>query len=151
MLRHTYIQRLLESKAGKKILLFIGITANLALLGYFKYANFFVENLNEFNLEEIGPDIENHTYFPQKCNVTIANVQNKKHVKIKVWERGAGLTKACGTAACATAVSGSILNLTERNLNVEFSKGLLNIDWKKDNNINMTGEVSEIKKIIINI
>ena len=112
---------------------------------------FFVENLNEFNLEEIGPDIENHTYFPQKCNVTIANVQNKKHVKIKVWERGAGLTKACGTAACATAVSGSILNLTERNLNVEFSKGLLNIDWKKDNNINMTGEVSEIKKIIVNI
>ena len=112
---------------------------------------FFVENLNEFNLEEIGPHIENHTYFPQKCNVTIANVQNKKHVKIKVWERGAGLTKACGTAACATAVSGSILNLTERNLNVEFSKGLLNIDWKKDNNINMTGEVSEIKKIIVNI
>ena len=112
---------------------------------------FFVENLNEFNLEEIGPDIENHTYFPQKCNVTIANVQNKKHVKIKVWERGAGLTKACGTAACATAVSGSILNLTERNLNVEFSKGLLNVDWGKDNNINMTGEVSEIKKIIVNI
>ena len=112
---------------------------------------FFVENLNEFYLEEIGPDIENHTYFPQKCNVTIANVQNKKHVKIKVWERGAGLTKACGTAACAPAVSGSILNLTERNLNVEFSKGLLNIDWKKDNNINMTGEVSEIKKIIVNI
>ena len=68
-----------------------------------------------------------------------------------MWERGAGLTKACGTAACATAVSGSILNLTERNLNVEFSKGLLNIDWKKDNNINMTGEVSEIKKIIVNI
>ena len=112
---------------------------------------FFVENLNEFNLEEIGPDIENHTYFPQKCNVTIANVQNKKHVKIKVWERGAGLTKACGTAACATTVSGSILNLTERNLNVEFSKGLLNVNWGKDNNINMTGEVSEIKKIIINI
>tara|TARA_B100001123_G_scaffold408377_1_gene501515 strand:+ start:45 stop:872 length:828 start_codon:yes stop_codon:yes gene_type:complete len=112
---------------------------------------FFVENLNEFNLEEIGPKIENHSYFPQKCNVTIASVQNKKHVKIKVWERGAGLTKACGTAACATTVSGSILNLTERNLNVEFSKGLLNVDWGKDNNINMTGEVSEIKKIIINI
>ena len=112
---------------------------------------FFVENLNEFNLEEIGPEIENNSYFPQKCNVTIASVQNKKHVKIKVWERGAGLTRACGTAACATTVSGSILNLTERNLNVEFSKGLLNVDWGKDNNINMTGEVSEIKKIIINI
>ena len=110
---------------------------------------FFVENLNEFNLEEIGPHIENHTYFPQKCNVTIANVQNKKHVKIKVWERGAGLTKACGTAACATAVSGAILEFNERCVDIEFSEGILNIDWKKDNNIYMTCMVSEVKKITV--
>jgi len=110
---------------------------------------FFVKNLNKFNLEEIGPKIENHSYFPEKCNVTLANIKNKKHVKVKVWERGAGLTKACGTAACATAVAGAILNLNERCVNIEFLEGILNIDWKKDNNIYMTGKVSEVKKITV--
>jgi len=112
---------------------------------------FFVEDLNKFNLEEIGPKIENHNYFPEKCNVTLASVKNKKHVKVKVWERGAGLTKACGTAACATAVSGSILQFNERCVDIEFSEGLLNIDWKKDNNIYMTGKVSRVEKIKVNI
>ena len=112
---------------------------------------FFVEDLNKFNLEEIGPKIENHNYFPEKCNVTLASVKNKKHVKVKVWERGAGLTKACGTAACATAVSGSILQFNERCVDIEFLEGLLNIDWKKDNNIYMTGKVSGIEKIEVSI
>ena len=112
---------------------------------------FFVEDFNQFNLKEIGPKIENHSYFPEKCNVTLANIKNSKHVKVKVWERGAGLTKACGTAACATVVASSALKLSKRKANVEFTKGLLNIDWNLDNNIYMTGEVSEIKKIIVNI
>jgi len=112
---------------------------------------FFVEDLNEFNLEDIGPKIENHNFFPERCNVTLAKITNKNNIELKVWERGAGLTKACGTAACATAVSGAILNLNDRNVNIEFSKGLLNIDWKNDNNIHMTGEVSEVEKIEINI
>ena len=112
---------------------------------------FFVEDFSKFNLREIGPKVENHSYFPEKCNVTLANIKNRKLIKVNVWERGAGLTKACGTAACATAVSGAILNLSERNVNIEFSEGLLNINWKKDNNIYMTGKVSEIKKIKVNI
>jgi len=112
---------------------------------------FFVKDFNQFNLKEIGPKIENHSYFPEKTNVTLATIKNTKHVKVKVWERGAGLTKACGTAACATAVAGSILKLNERCVDIEFLEGLLNIDWKKDNNIYMTGKVSEIKKITINI
>ena len=112
---------------------------------------FFVEDLDQFNLEEIGPKIENHNYFPEKCNVTLANVKNKKHIKVKVWERGAGLTKACGTAACATAISGSVLKLIERNADIEFSEGFLNINWKSNNNIYMTGEVSKVKKIMVNI
>ena len=65
--------------------------------------------------------------------------------------RGAGLTKACGTAACATAVAGTILKLNERCVNIEFKEGLLNIDWKENNNIYMTGAVSKVKKIIVNI
>jgi len=112
---------------------------------------FFVENFNQFNLQEIGPKIENHNYFPEKCNVTLASIKNKKHVKVKVWERGVGLTKACGTAACAAAVSAAVLKLSERCVDIEFAQGLLNIDWKKDNNIYMTGEVSEVKKIVVNI
>jgi len=112
---------------------------------------FFVEDFNQFNLKEIGPKIENHSYFPEKCNVTLATVKNKKHIKVKVWERGAGLTKACGTAACATVVSGFVLKLNERCVDIEFNEGLLNIDWKKDNNIYMTGKVSEVKKIKVNI
>ena len=112
---------------------------------------FFVKDFNQFDLKKIGPKIENHNYFPEKCNVTLATIKNKKLVKVKVWERGAGLTKACGTAACATAVSGAVLKLNERCVDIEFSEGLLNIDWKKDNNIYMTGEVSKVKKITINI
>ena len=112
---------------------------------------FFIEDLNQFNLKEIGPKIENHSYFPEKCNITLANIRNRKHVKVKVWERGVGLTKACGTAACAAAVSGAVLKLNERCVDIEFPEGLLNINWKKDNNIYMTGKVSEVKKITVNI
>tara|TARA_B110000014_G_scaffold16403_1_gene10808 strand:- start:332 stop:1135 length:804 start_codon:yes stop_codon:yes gene_type:complete len=112
---------------------------------------FFVDDFNKFDLKEIGPKIENHNFFPEKCNVTLASIKNKKHIKVKVWERGAGLTKACGTAACATAVSGAVLGLSERSTDIEFSEGLLNINWKLDNHIYMTGKVSEIKKITVNI
>ena len=112
---------------------------------------FFVEDFNKFNLKEIGPKIENHNYFPERCNVTLTSIKSKKHVKIKVWERGAGLTKACGTAACAAAVSGAVLKLNERYVDVEFQEGLLNIDWNADNNIYMTGKISEVKKITVSI
>ena len=112
---------------------------------------FFVNDFNKFDLSKIGPQLENHNYFPEKCNVTLATIKNKKHIKIKVWERGAGLTKACGTAACATTVSGSILRLNDRSVDIEFLEGLLSINWKKDNNIYMTGKVSKIKKIVVNI
>jgi len=112
---------------------------------------FFVEDLNQFNLKEIGPKIENHKYFPEKCNVTLACVENKNILKVKVWERGAGLTKACGTAACATAVAGAELKLTDRCVDIKFQQGILNIDWRVDNNIYMKGKVSEIKKIMVDI
>ena len=112
---------------------------------------FFVEDINLFNIQEIGPQIENHKYFPEKCNVTLASIKNKKHVKVNVWERGAGITKACGTAACATAVAGAVLGLNERCVDIEFLEGKLNIDWEANNNIHMVGKVSKVKKIIINI
>ena len=112
---------------------------------------FFVENIEKFNLEKIGPEIENHELFPEKCNVTLAKKINSNLIKVKVWERGAGLTKACGTAACATAFVANIENLGNSKTEIEFSTGKLLITIDEKNNINMRGPVSEIKEIKINI
>ena len=135
----------INSKNGKEII--GGFSLNVGN----PHIIFFVENINDFDLNKIGPEIENHEYFPQKCNVTIANVKNKNHIKVRVWERGAGLTKACGTAACATGVASAVLKLTDRETNIEFQEGSLNINWYKDNNIYMTGNVSKVEKITVNI
>ena len=112
---------------------------------------FFIENIDKFNLEKIGPEIENHELFPEKCNVTLAKKISPNLIKIKVWERGAGLTKACGTAACATAVAANLENLANSKTEIEFSMGKLLISIDEKNNINMMGPVSEIEKIKINI
>jgi diaminopimelate epimerase len=89
--------------------------------------------------------------FPEKCNVTIANVINKNLIKVKVWERGAGLTKACGTAACATAFAGLLNNLTNKNTDIEFETGKLSIFIDENNSIHMKGPVSDIKEISIKL
>ena len=110
---------------------------------------FFVDNFDNFNIKEIGPKIENNKIFPKKCNVTIAQVINRNLIKVKVWERGAGLTKACGTAACATAFAGKLNNLTNNNTDIEFTYGRLSIFIDEENSIHMKGPVSDIKKIEI--
>jgi len=112
---------------------------------------FFVENINNFNIKKIGPIIENDKLFPEKCNVTLAKVINDNLIKIKVWERGAGLTKACGTAACAAAVAGYINGFTKEKTDIEFELGKLSIFIDDKNNIHMKGPVSEIKEIDIKI
>ena len=112
---------------------------------------FFVDEVKNFDIEKIGPLIENHKMFPEKCNVTIAKVINKNLIKVKVWERGAGLTKACGTAACATAFAGKLRNLTDNNTNIEFVKGKLSIFIDEKNSIHMKGPVSNIKEISIKL
>ena len=112
---------------------------------------FFVNNLEDFNLSKIGPEIENNKLFPEKCNVTLAKVNDENHIRVKVWERGAGLTKACGTAACAAAyaakINGKIKNKTE----IEFELGKLSIFIDDNGNIFMTGPVSNIDQIQIKI
>ena len=112
---------------------------------------FFVKNIEDYNLEKIGPEIENHKFFPEKCNVTLAKVINNNLIKVRVWERGAGLTKACGTAACATAVAGNIKNLIEKKVDIEFSLGKLSISIDTNNSIHMKGPVSDIKNIEIKL
>jgi len=112
---------------------------------------FFVESINNFNIKKIGPAIENNKIFPEKCNVTIAEVINQNLIKVKVWERGAGQTKACGTAACATAVAGNINGLTKTSTDIEFELGRLSIFLDEKNSIHMKGPVSEIKEIDIKL
>ena len=112
---------------------------------------FFVDNIEDYDLKKIGPEIENHKYFPEKCNVTLAQVINKKLIRVRVWERGAGLTKACGTAACATAVAANINELTDKTTDIEFALGRLSISVDENNSIHMKGPVSDIKNIEINI
>jgi len=112
---------------------------------------FFVDNIEEYDLKKIGPEIENHNYFPEKCNVTLAKVISKTLIKVKVWERGAGLTKACGTAACATAVAANINGLTDKKTDIEFALGKLSITIDANNSIHMKGPVSDIRNIDINI
>tara|TARA_B100000029_G_scaffold166391_1_gene162635 strand:+ start:36 stop:860 length:825 start_codon:yes stop_codon:yes gene_type:complete len=112
---------------------------------------FFVDEIENFDIEKIGPQIENHKIFPDKCNVTIAKVINKNLIKVKVWERGAGLTKACGTAACATAFAGRLNNLTKNNTDIEFETGKLSIFIDEKNSIHMKGPVSDIKEISIKL
>jgi diaminopimelate epimerase len=112
---------------------------------------FFVDEIKNFDIEKIGPQIENHKMFPEKCNVTIAKVINKNLIKVKVWERGAGLTKACGTAACATAFAGTLNKLTDHNTDIEFETGKLSIFIDEKNSIHMKGPVSDIKEILIKL
>ena len=112
---------------------------------------FFVRDINSFNIIKIGPEIENHELFPEKINVTLASVVNKNLIKINVWERGAGNTKACGTAACATVMAANINGLVDKKTDIEFELGKLSISIDQNNSIHMKGPVSDIKNIEINI
>ena len=112
---------------------------------------FFVKNIENFDLKKIGPEIENHKLFPKKCNVTLAKVINKNLIKVKVWERGSGLTKACGTAACASAIAGNINGFVEKKTDIEFKLGKLSIFIDDKNSVHMKGSVSNIKNIEIKI
>jgi diaminopimelate epimerase len=106
---------------------------------------FFVKDCFEYDLKALGPKIENHKLFPEKINVTFAQINDKNNITVNVWERGAGLTKACGTAACAAAVASYLKKLTENDINIKFKEGSLNIKIDENLNISMTGPVSDIK------
>ena len=114
---------------------------------------FFVKDCEKVDIQKIGPKIENHHYFPERINVTFAEVSGDcKNIKVNVWERGAGQTKACGTAACATVVAGYLNQLTEKICNVHFKKGTLEIVFDLGGgNVYMTGSVSDIKEITLKI
>ena len=92
---------------------------------------------------KFGPMLENHPIFPDRANITLANIKSREHIVIRTWERGAGLTKACGSAACAAAVAAARLKRTERNVRISLPGGDLTIEWRaSDDHVLMTGPVT---------
>ncbi|MBD8907580.1 diaminopimelate epimerase, partial [Methylorubrum zatmanii] len=106
------------------------------------HAIFFVErDPDTYDLGRIGPLLEAHPIFPERANISIAQVTGRDTIKLRVWERGAGLTLACGTAACATAVAASRLRLIGRSARIALPGGELAIEWRADDHVLMTGPV----------
>ena len=99
-----------------------------------------VDDTKKFDVEKYGRILEVNKVFPNKANIEFVQIADKENIKMRVWERGAGETLACGTGACATAVACNLNGLTERKVNIELLGGILNIEWnKEDNHVYMTG------------
>ncbi|WP_379547300.1 diaminopimelate epimerase [Qipengyuania sp. DSG2-2] len=103
------------------------------------HAVFFVEDADAVALDRLGPQIENDELFPERVNVNVASVVGDNHLRLRVWERGVGLTRACGTGACATAVAAFKRGLVGRSVTVTLPGGDLTIDIGEDDRITMTG------------
>ena len=106
------------------------------------HAVFWVDDVNAYDLAKIGTLLEHHPMFPQRANISLANVRSRDEIAIRTWERGAGLTKACGSAACAAAVAAARLKRTGRKVTIVLPGGALDIEWREsDNHVLMTGPV----------
>jgi diaminopimelate epimerase len=103
------------------------------------HAVFWVDDVSAYDLERFGPLLENHPMFPERANITLAHVVSRQHIVIRTWERGAGLTKACGSAACAAAVAAARLRRTDRKIKVTLPGGELTIEWRDDDHVLMIG------------
>jgi diaminopimelate epimerase len=106
------------------------------------HAVFFVEDVNRIDIERLGPMLENHPLFPERANIGFAQIQGRDVIRLRVWERGAGLTRACGTGACAAVVAASRRGLIDRFAVVKLDGGDLIIEWRDtDDHVLMTGPV----------
>jgi len=104
------------------------------------HAIFWVDDVQAFDLGRFGPLLENHPIFPERANITLAHIVDRDHITIRTWERGAGLTKACGSAACATAVAAARLKRANRAVQIRLPGGELAIEWReRDDHVLMTG------------
>lgn len=105
------------------------------------HAVFFVDDIEAHDLGRIGPVLEHHPIFPERANISLVSVKSRTHLLQKVWERGAGLTIACGTGACAAAVCAMRAGFTERKVTVTLPGGDLEIKWQADGHVMMSGKV----------
>jgi diaminopimelate epimerase len=109
------------------------------------HAVVYLESLNDLEIEKLGPKFENHPIFPRRINTEFVEVISRSVLRMRVWERGAGETLACGTGACAVLVSSVLNNLSDRKATVQLLGGDLEINWdEKDNHVYMTGGATKV-------
>jgi diaminopimelate epimerase len=107
------------------------------------HAVFFVPDVAAIDMTAVGPKLEHHPLFPRRTNVEAVQVLNRTHLRMRVWERGAGITLACGTGACATLVAAARRGLADHKATVTVDGGDLQIEWRDDGHVIMTGPVAE--------
>jgi diaminopimelate epimerase len=100
---------------------------------------FFVDDLDSIAMRQLGPELEHHSLFPERANIGVVQVIDGATLRLRVWERGAGLTTACGTGACAAVVSAHRRGLTGRRVETRLDGGALTIEWRADDHVTMTG------------
>jgi diaminopimelate epimerase len=105
------------------------------------HAVFWVDDVNAYDLGKIGPLLESHPIFPDRANISLAQVVSREYLIVRTWERGAGLTRACGSAACAAVVCASRIQRTDREATVRLPGGDLGIEWREDDHVLMTGPI----------
>jgi diaminopimelate epimerase len=103
------------------------------------HATFFVDDIEAVDLAALGPALEHHALFPQRANIGVAAIRDRDHIRLRVWERGAGITLACGSGACAALVAAYRRGLAERRAVVTLDGGSLDIKWREDGHVIMTG------------
>jgi diaminopimelate epimerase len=106
------------------------------------HAVFFVPDVMKVDVATLGPVLEHHPLFPERANIEFAQILSPERIRMRVWERGAGITLACGTGACATVVAAARRGLAGRRAEVILDGGTLDIEWQKDGHVMMTGPVS---------
>ena len=104
----------------------------------------FVEDAETFPIGELGTQFEHHEMFPRKTNTEFVEVRDRGHVRMRVWERGAAVTLACGTGACATTTAAILNDFTDRNIEIQLDGGKLNIEWADNNHLYMTGPAVQV-------
>lgn len=107
------------------------------------HAIFFTADTDAIELDRLGPEIEHDPLFPARVNVNVATIVDRSHIRLRVWERGVGETRACGTGACATAIGAMRRGLADRRVTVAMLGGALTIEWGDDERITMTGPAAE--------
>lgn len=112
---------------------------------------FFVDDVNAYDLGIIGPMVETHPLFPERANVSFAKIETPERIRLRVWERGVGETPACGTAACAVAVMAHKKGLAKRNVTILLDGGALDVVWREDDHIVMTGPAEESFRGLIDL
>lgn len=106
------------------------------------HATFFVDEVETVDLATLGPVLEHHPLFPQRANIGIATIRNRRNIRLRVWERGVGITPACGSGACAALVAAHRRGLADRRAGLALDGGTLEIAWRQDGHVIMTGPVN---------